>query len=126
MSIFSFNIFAINKQDKIDFTNPVKPIIVKKSQPSFSIILQASPTTGYAWVLKSYDDTLITPVKQEFHPAFNKKLMGAPGYEKWTFQIKNSGFIVAHITNISLAYMRSWETQDFQTTTFKVITQNDD
>lgn len=126
ISIFNFNIFATSKQDKIEFTNLVKPIIVKKSQPKFSIILQSNPTTGYAWALKSYDDTLIVPVKQEFYPAPNKKLMGAPGYEKWTFRIKDSGFIVAHITNISLAYLRSWETQDFQTTTFKVITQNDD
>lgn len=126
ISIFNFNIFAANKPVKLELTNPIKPIIVKKSEPKFSIILQSNPTTGYAWVLKSYDDTLITPVKQEFYPASSKKLMAAPGYEKWTFRIKDSGFIVAHITNISLAYMRSWETQDFQTTTFKVITQNDD
>jgi len=126
ISIFNFNIFALNKQTKMEFTNPVKPIIVKKSQSKFSIILQSNPTTGYVWALKSYDNTLITPVKQELYPAADKKIMGAPGYEKWTFRIKDSGFIVAHITNISLAYLRSWETQDFQTTTFKVITQNDD
>ena len=125
ISIFSFNVFAINKQDKIEFTNPAKPIIVKKSQVRFSIILKSNPTIGHAWLLKSYDDTLVVPLKNEFYPASGKKLMGSSGYEKWTFRIKDVGFIVAHITNISLAYARSWETQDFQTTTFKVITQND-
>ncbi|MEI8055119.1 MAG: protease inhibitor I42 family protein [bacterium] len=109
----------------VEFTNPSKPIVVEKSNPIFSITIQSNPTTGYSWLLKNYDATLISPISSKFYPPTNKKLVGAPGYEKWTFRVKSSGFVVPQTTSITLLYARSWEMQDVQPTNFKVVTRND-
>ncbi len=112
-----------NKNAK--FTNPSKSIIVERSNPVFSIVVQSNPTTGYAWLLKSYDTTLISPISHKFYPSTDKNLIGTPGYEKWTFRIKSSGFVVPQTTSITLIYARLWEMQDAQPTNFKVVTRND-
>jgi len=112
-------------KNKVEFTDPLKSIIVEKSNPVFSIVIQSNPTTGYSWLLKSYDATLISPIGHKFYPPTNKKLMGAPGYEKWTFRVKSSGFVVPQTTSITLIYARSWEMQDIHPTNFKVVTIND-
>lgn len=110
---------------KIEFTDPAKPIIVTQSNPVFSIVMQSNPTTGYSWLLKSYDATLISPISRKFYPPTNRKLVGAPGYEKWTFRVKSPGFVVPQTTSIVLLYARSWEMQDIHPTNFKVVTSND-
>src|SRR3990172_6384423 len=84
----------------------------------FSIVLHSNPTTGYLWVLKNYDSNLISPVSRKFYPPVNKKLMGAPGYEKWTFRVKPSGFIVPQLTGITLIYLRPWDEQGAQVINF--------
>ena len=114
-----------DKSDKVGFTDPSKPIVVKQTDPGFSIILQSNPTTGYSWFLKSYDTDLISPISRKFYPSTNKKLVGAPGYEKWNFRVKSSGFAVPQVTNIVLIYARPWEDQGAQATNFKVVITND-
>lgn len=104
-----------------DITDPSKPIIVNRSNPTFTIIVKSNPTTGYSWTIKNYDPNLISPVSHKFIPPENNKLMGAPGYEEWTFKIQPANFITSQTTNIVLAYMRPWEKQDLLTTNFKVI-----
>lgn len=106
------------------FSDPLKTIVVKKSQPVFEIILQSNPTTGYSWALKGYDSNLMVPVKNKFYPSENKKLVGVPGYEKWTFRVKSEGFIVPQLTNITLVYLRPWDEQGAKAVNFKVVTNN--
>lgn len=111
--------------NKIIFTDQAKPIIVAKSKPEFDLILQSNPTTGYSWVLKEYDANLVVPIQHKFYPsAGDKKLVGAPGHEKWTFRVKPQGFTVSHLLSISLIYLRQWEEQGIQTANFKVVTNN--
>ncbi|EKE01223.1 MAG: hypothetical protein ACD_21C00189G0005 [uncultured bacterium] len=105
-----------------DFTDPLKSIMVKKSNPVFSIIIKSNPTTGYSWLLKSYDANLITPIGRKFYQPADRKLVGAPGYEKWTFRVKAAGFVVPQTTSIVLIYARPWDEQGAQATNFKVIT----
>lgn len=105
---------------------PQKSILVKKSSPVFEIFLQSNPTTGYSWLLKSYDSNLIVPVTHKFYPPEDKRLVGAPGYEKWVFQVKPVGFIVPQLTSINLIYIRPWEEQGAQVINFKVVTNNAD
>jgi inhibitor of cysteine peptidase len=132
MSVVSFaavNTTNINNKSTINnsitTTDPQKPVMVKKSQPVFTIILQSNPTTGFAWSLKNYDVNLIRPVGRVFIPG-QRGLIGAGGYEKWTFAVKPAGFIVPQTTSITLIYSRSWELEGAQATNFKVVTINDD
>ena len=117
-------VIGADAETKVVFTDSSKTIVVKQSEPIFSIILQSNPTTGYSWALKNYDASLILPVSNKFYPPTNKKLMGAPGYEKWTFRVKPSGFIVPQLTNITLIYLRPWDEQGAQVINFKVVTNN--
>jgi predicted secreted protein len=116
------NVCFANDDNKIEYTDSAKTIVVDKLKPTFNIILQSNPTTGYSWILENYDTNLIIPVSHKFYPPTDKKLVGAPGYEKWTFRVKRLGFIVPQATNIVLSYTRLWENQEAQSTNFKVVT----
>ena len=109
---------------KTDFTDQQKPIVVKRSNTVFTIVLSSNPTTGYSWFLKNYDADLIKPLSRKYYPP-QTKLIGAGGYEKWVFAVKEKGFIVPQTTNITLIYTRPWELQGAQVTNFKVVTTND-
>jgi len=113
-------------EDKVVFTDPLKAILVKKSEPIFTITLQSNPTTGYSWALKGYDPKIIVPLKRKFYPATNHKLLGAPGYEKWVFKIKPEGFTVPQLTSITLIYFRPWDDQGIQAINFRVVTKDAD
>lgn len=110
----------------ITYTDPLKTIVVKKTQPEFAITIQSNPTTGYSWSLKSYDANIIVPVSRKYFPAANKKLIGAGGYEKWIFRVRPEGFVVPQTTSLTLLYSRPWDQQGAQATNFKVVTVNDD
>lgn len=87
-----------------------KPVVmVQSTHPEFTIKLKSNPTTGYNWYLRGYDTTLIEPIKRHYEVSPNKKLLGAPGYETWTFRIKAHGFVVPMQTFIRFVYARPWE-----------------
>lgn len=110
-----------NGNNNVNVSDPQKPIVVKKNQPIFSIILQSNRTTGFSWSLKSYDTSLIKPVSSVYFPP-KHGLMGAGGYEKWIFAVKPAGFVVPQTTSITLIYARPWDLQGAQATNFKVVT----
>jgi inhibitor of cysteine peptidase len=122
--IFITSICVGSDDSKIEYTNPEKTIVVERSKPTFSVIVQANPTTGYSWLLRSYDSNLIAPVSHKFYPPTDKKLVGAPGYEKWTFRVKSLGFIVPQATSITLIYAHLWDGQAVNSINFKVVTNN--
>lgn len=98
-------------------------IAVTPDQPTFVIKLKSNPTTGYSWFLREYDNTLVTPVKHDFIPP-GKALIGAPGYEVWTFKAKPAAFSVPQITNIRMIYARPWQSGESTTQlVFHVATQ---
>lgn len=119
-------ISVTHAEDKIAFTDPLKTIVVKKSESTFTIILQSNPTTGYLWALKNYDPKIVAPLRHKFYPLTKHKLLGAPGYEKWEFKIKPKGFTVPRLTSITLIYFRPWEDQGAQALNFRVVTKNVD
>jgi inhibitor of cysteine peptidase len=118
-------VYAATPSTKITYSDPLKTIVVKKSSPEFSILLQSNATTGFSWTLKSYDSNIISPILRKYYPPVAKKLLGAGGYEKWTFRVRGEGFVVPQTTNISLIYARSWDQQGAQISTFKVVTYDD-
>lgn len=90
-------------------------ILVTADQPEFSIKLKANPTTGYSWFLRECNTRYLEPVKHSFQPPENKKLIGAPGYELWTFKVKPEAFNVPHQTPLRFVYARPWEKSDQST-----------
>ena len=107
---------AVYTQDKTNIT-------ISSDSPQFTIKLDSNPTTGYSWFLHEYDANLVQPLKREFKQG-DKKLIGSPGYELWTFKIKPAGFIVPQQTTIRFAYARPWEGSENSTqVAFHVSTQ---
>lgn len=97
-------------------------IVIHKKQSSFTIRLPSNPTTGYTWLLRDYDKSLITPVKHEFE-APKKHLVGAPGVEVWVFRAKPDAFTAPHRTEIRMIYARPWEIEkDVKEVIFVVTT----
>lgn len=117
---------CVAAENKVVFTDPLKVIVVKYSDPVFRIVLQSNPTIGYSWALKNYDPKLILPLNRRFYPAPSKRLIGAPGYERWTFKVKPGGFMVPQLTSVTLIYFRPWDEQGAQVSNFKVVTVNAD
>lgn len=106
------------------FTEDKQAIVITKDDPRFILKLKSNPTTGYSWFLREYNSNLIEPIKHGTETPANKKLMGAPGYELWTFRMKPAGFIVPQQTTVRFVYARPWETADNSTQVmFKVSTQ---
>lgn len=106
--IFLWAHSAFPQPDKINYSEERTGIIVKPDQPTFSITLKSNPTTGYSWFLRDYHTDLIKPIKHQFK-AGDAKLMGAPGSEIWTFQVKPAAFAVPQQTLIRMVYARPWE-----------------
>jgi inhibitor of cysteine peptidase len=100
-----------------------KPVaMVTSGQPEFIIQLKSNPTTGYSWFLRGYNSELIQPIKHQFQ-APDTKLVGAPGFELWTFKVKAAGFVVPQQTLIRFVYARPWESAETATQLmFKVTT----
>lgn len=94
------------------YTEDKVGILVTPAHTQFTIKLKSNPTTGYSWFLREYDASFMKPIKHEFEAPANKKLMGAPGFEIWTFQVKPSAFTVPQTTMMRFVYARPWEGLD--------------
>lgn len=124
---FSFPAFSVPNPVRIpnvSYSDVNKVIIVKKTSPTFTITLHSNPTTGFMWILRDYDNDLIVPMGRKYF-APRTKLLGAGGYEKWTFGITPKGFAVPLTTSITLIYARSWNLEGAEVARFKVVTAND-
>jgi len=88
----------------------------------FAIVLESNPTTGYSWQLaEPLDEDIVELVSSEFEEkkpeGTEETPLGAPGEEVWTFEAIGEGS-----TEISLEYVRPWETDAApeETKTFEV------
>lgn len=125
INFFMLNLaFGQNETDQIIVTNPQKTILVKQSAPTFSIILRSNPTTGFMWILRDYDNNLITPIRKIFYSS-KTKLIGAGGYEKWTFRVNPKAFAVPQTTGVTLVYARPWNMEGAEVARYKVVSIND-
>lgn len=91
------------------YTEQKTGVVVTAEQPEFSIKLKSNPTTGYSWFLREYHSRYLTPVKHVFQAPVNRKLVGAPGFEVWTFRMKPEAFTVPLQTALRFIYARPWE-----------------
>jgi inhibitor of cysteine peptidase len=98
------------------YTQDKQAISVSDNNPEFVIQLKSNATTGYSWFLRDYDAKLIQPIKHVYEAPANKKLMGAPGLEVWTFKAKPAAFAVPQQTMIRFVYTRPWDADSSQST----------
>lgn len=84
-----------------------------------SIRLPANPSTGFAWVLKPYDEAVLAPSTPfnaiEPGPRPNGEV-GVPGHAVWRFDARAPGAVV-----LTFEYRRAWSNAaPAQTATFPV------
>jgi inhibitor of cysteine peptidase len=109
--LFNHLVLAAVTSDPSIYTEDKPNIIVTKDNSTFIIHLNSNPSTGYRWFLREYNSMLISPIKHAYEVP-NTKLIGAPGYDVWTFSVKPAGFTVPQMTQIRFIYMRPWETEN--------------
>lgn len=121
---FSMAVYAETEHNNSTGYTEDKPVIsVTAEHPQFVVRLKSNPTTGYSWFLRDYNSEFIKPIHHVFEAPANKKLMGAPGYEVWTFEVKPEAFTVPHQMVVRFAYVRRWEVSDnAKQVVFKVTT----
>ncbi|MHB1948821.1 MAG: protease inhibitor I42 family protein [Gammaproteobacteria bacterium] len=121
MSALTTTAFAIEKNDD-SYTEDKKGIFITQDHPQFTIKLKSNPTTGYSWYLRNYHSRMIQPLKHSYI-AGDTHLIGAPGYEMWTFRVKKEGFSVPQQTRIKFVYARPWQADEKATQLiFKIST----
>ena len=111
--------------DTTIYTVEKPEIIVSSKNPEFKIKLKSNPTTGFSWFLKEYETTMLVADKHQFEAPdnTNSHLVGAPGYEVWTFHVKPAGFVVPRQTLLRFIYLRPWSHADSVTqVVFQVVT----
>lgn len=76
-----------------------------------NIKLESNPTTGYSWILGGETDTSVVSLFDSKFVQTEKEeeLVGAGGYEIFTFKAENSGQ-----TEITLTYQRPWEEEELK------------
>lgn len=110
------------KPDATIYNEDNNTIQVSAQHPQFTIQLKSNPTTGYMWYLREYSTKMLTPLKHDFI-APQKKLIGASGYEQWTFKVNPEAFIVPQMLTIRMVYTRPWKSTDQGTQViFRVMT----
>jgi inhibitor of cysteine peptidase len=124
LMILSFSVAKVYADELPIYTEDKPTIALSADSNQFSIQLKSNPSTGYSWFLKDYDANLIEPIKHEFLTNKDKKLIGAPGYQLWTFKVKPAAFIVPQQTRLRFVYVRPWGEDDNPTQTlFRVLTR---
>lgn len=118
---FSFNA-AAQKAEVKTYLQDKPAIMVNADSAIFIVKLKSNPTTGYSWFLREYDSNLLAPIKHEVEASTDKNLVGASGYELWTFKVKPAGFVVPQQTLIRFTYLRPWDVADSTQILFKVTT----
>ena len=103
-----------------NFSDFKQPIVITKNNPTFFIKLKSNPTTGFSWFLISYDHNLIEPISHKYYVP-DTKLIGAGGYEKWIFKVKSAAFLMPQVTEITMAYTRPWNLENYKPIIFKVV-----
>lgn len=102
-------------------TEEAPNFLVSAASPVFILKLKSNPTTGFSWFMREYDDRLIIPIKHAYQSPTGK-LMGAPGYDIWTFKVKPAGFVVPQQTVLRMVYARPWAPDSSTQVVFRVST----
>jgi inhibitor of cysteine peptidase len=84
----------------------------------FVIRLNSNISTGYSWFLREYDPELIS-VSKHSYIAPKTNLIGAPGFDEWTFKTTHSPKLTTP-SYIRFVYARPWEKNIAKQVIFKL------
>jgi len=96
--------------------------VTVKSGDVITVTLVSNPTTGYSWQVMEIDNAILI---QDGDPEYKQSpgsqgLVGAGGTETFRFKV-----IVTGETNLSLGYMRPWESlPPTETFSIRVLSNN--
>jgi len=103
------------------FTNNQTPIAVTQNK-TFNITLPSNATTGYSWQWQAtkFDKNVVSLVTHHYVAPNNNHMIGAPGYEVWTFKANAGQYSVTQVCHIKMIYKRPWEKSTGRTKTFVI------
>jgi len=85
---------------------------------SFSLSLEANPSTGYQWLLSNpLDAKFLELVSTHYIPASPSPRIGQSGQQIFTFQPLRTA-----VTSIALMYCRPWDESDCANVHFYTVT----
>ena len=93
----------------LTFEYPGKAIVLPQDTEQFEVVLNSNPSTGYSWFLMNYDSLLLKPIEEKYIANTDKKRIGAPGKDVWTFMVLPGAYIVPRATTLAFEYVRPWE-----------------
>jgi inhibitor of cysteine peptidase len=80
--------------------------------------LPINPSTGYQWVLETYDKSVLNFQNKGYK--VSSQAMGAPGNMIWVFKLSHQSTLKKS-TEIILKYKRPWQTDAIKVMKVKVI-----
>lgn len=89
------------------FASAIMEVNVDHDAKAFSIKLPANPTTGFRWVIDSYDDKHFQKTAEKYL-ATSPRRIGSGGQMCFTFERKKS-LQSLHETTLVFKYQRAWE-----------------
>lgn len=113
--LLSSPVFAATSNTIPSITDPNKTILVDQKNKQFTITLASTPSTGFSWLLESYNSNLLQLTAHQY-VAPNKNKPGASGVESWTFKIQSRNIAGPQLAHIHFIYARMW---DVNNTTIK-------
>ncbi len=114
--------FAATTTNAPEISNPNNTILVDQINNQFTITLAATPSTGYSWLLESYNPNFVKLVKHAY-VAPTKVAPGESGVENWTFQVQLEDVAGPQLTQINFVKARMWDVKKTTTkkTAFTVV-----
>jgi len=105
---FSALTFASTPKNAQPITDPTKTILVDQISKQFTITLPSTPSTGFSWLLESYDPNFVKLIKHTY-VAPTQAMPGASGVENWTFEVELDEVAGPQLTRIQFINARMWE-----------------
>ncbi len=120
MAVLSVCVSCVANAQQPIMSDPSKSIVVQPNQSTVTLNLKSNATTGFGWFYQASKPSWLTPVKHNF-VAPSTKLVGAPGYDVWTFNVPNISRAIPRMATITMRYARPWDIQASKPTTFYVV-----
>lgn len=100
--------FASTNKSTVSISDPQKTIMVDQISKQFTLTLPSTPSTGFSWLLQSYDPHFVKLIKHNYVAPANE-IPGASGVEHWTFEIAMDEIAGPQLTQINFIYARMWD-----------------
>lgn len=98
---------AKSSEPESPYTSNKKTLFVSQKNPTLTIKLESTPSTGFIWILKRSDRNLLKLLKHVYIPS-EKNMPGAPGTDVWIFSANLSAFSYGEGTELVFIHAQPW------------------